>query len=317
MSQRMFLAVGLTLITMSCRSSDDFDQANLVSSAENNPQVELVELLEGDHSIDVIEIPSEVYAGDSFRVIISSSGGLLGSLKVFGKSTPLLSVDSDVLSSVVAVPIGQRSGTVALELTVTGINWRISKIMQLEILERPVRVDRIYRTDEMVRISTDGSSFAEEVDLRQQQTKTYSTRQYRSNFMRVPVAGVISTFFGDMRAYENAPPRNPHSGVDFAAPKGTLVSATAGGYVIFSSTMPVRGKSIVIDHGSGVFSGYHHLSKVYLAVGSWINAGEYLGEVGSTGYSTGPHLHWEVLVYGTPTDPIQWLEPGLSLALQQ
>ena len=313
----MFLAVGLTLITMSCRSSNDFNQANLVSSAENNPQVELVELLDREHSIDAIEIPSEVYAGDSFRVMISSSGGLLGSLKVFGNSTPLLLVDSDVLSSVVAVPIGQRSGTVALEFVVTGINWQISKVMQLEILERPVRVDRIYRTDEMVRISTDGSSFVEEVDLREQQTKTYSTRQYQSKFMRVPVAGVISTFFGDMRAYEDGPPRNPHSGVDFAAPKGTLVSAAAAGYVIFSAMMPVRGKSVVIDHGSGVFSGYHHLSKVYLAGGSWINAGGYLGEVGSTGYSTGPHLHWEVLVYGTPTDPIQWLEPGLSLALSQ
>ena len=213
----MFLTVGLALITMSCSSSDDFDQANLVSSAENNSQIELVELLDRVHSIDVIEIPSEVYAGDSFRVIVSSSGGLLGSLKVFGNSTPLLLVNSDALSSVVAVPIGQRSGTVALEVAVTGINWRISKVMQLEILERPVKVDRIYRTDEMVRISTDGSSFAEEVDLREQQTKTYSTRQYRSNFMRVPVTGVISTFFGDMRAYENGPPRNPKNGCQHTA----------------------------------------------------------------------------------------------------
>lgn len=313
-SQRIFLALTVALMTISCSSSDDKNHPRNALPVENNSQIELVESFDRVHSIDVIEIPGEVYAGDSFRVIISSNGGLLGSIKIFGKSTPLLLVDRDVLSSLVAVPIGQQSGTNVLELTVTGINWRISKIMRLEILERAVQVDRIYRTEDMVRISTDGSSFAEEFAIREQQTRTYLTQQYHSDFMLVPVAGVVSTFFGDMRAYENGPPRNPHSGVDFAAPKGTLVSAATDGYVIYSATMPVRGKTVVIDHGGGVFSGYHHLSKVYSHAGLWINAGEYIGEVGSTGYSTGPHLHWEVLVYGTPTDPIQWLELGKNLA---
>ena len=313
MYQRIFLVLSLILLSISCRSSDGSDYLSVAPTIANDSQVELGESVVRQPTVEALEIPSEVYAGDSFKVVVSSDGGLLGSIKIFGKSTPLLLVDTNLLSSVVAVPIEQPSGPVVMELSVTGINWRVEKIISMDILERSVNVDRIYRTQGMIRIATDGTSFAQEANLRQQQTKTYSTHQYRSKFMQIPVVGEVSTFFGDMRAYENDPPSNPHSGVDFATPKGTIVSASADGYVIYSATMPVRGASVVIDHGSGIFSGYHHLSKVYSAVGTWINAGDYLGEVGSTGFSTGPHLHWEVLVYGTPTDPVQWLESGLSL----
>ena len=312
-TQRIFLAFSLFLLTISCSSSDGSEGSKFVAVMENNSQVELVEAVVQQPNMEIIEIPKQVYAGDSFEAVVSSDGGLLGSIKIFGRSTPLLLIGNDLLSSQVAVPIEQQSGAVMIELSITGINWRVTEVIPVEILERPVKVDRIYRTQEMIRIATDGTSYAEEADLRRQQAKTYSAHRYTSEFMQIPVVGEVSTFFGDMRAYENGPPSNSHSGVDFAAPKGTRVSASAGGYVIYSATMPVRGTSVVIDHGSGVFSGYHHLSKVYSPVGAWINAGEYLGEVGSTGFSTGPHLHWEVLVYGTPTDPVKWLESGLSL----
>ena len=70
--------------------------------------------------------------------------------------------------------------------------------------------------------------------------------------------------------------------------------------------MPIRGLSVVIDHGAGVKSGYHHLDGSLVHEGDNVVQGQMIGVVGSTGLSTGPHLHWEVTVWGVNVDPIQW-----------
>jgi murein DD-endopeptidase MepM/ murein hydrolase activator NlpD len=70
--------------------------------------------------------------------------------------------------------------------------------------------------------------------------------------------------------------------------------------------MPIRGRSVIIDHGAGVKSGYHHLAETLVSEGSLVEAGQVVGAAGSTGLSTGPHLHWEVTVWGVNVDPLQW-----------
>jgi len=105
-----------------------------------------------------------------------------------------------------------------------------------------------------------------------------------------------------------------HTGVDFAAPQGAQVSAAAAGRVVFAGMTKAYGNRVVIDHGT--ISGkplqttYSHLSSLQVPVGGTVEAGTPIGLAGSTGLSTGPHLHFEVVFDGGYTDPMPWLGPG-------
>lgn len=94
-----------------------------------------------------------------------------------------------------------------------------------------------------------------------------------------------------------------HVGVDLAANPGTPVKATAAGVVRFAGTTEVYGQNIVLDHGAGVASRYGHLEKIGVTRGQRVERGQLIGLTGNTGRSTGPHLHYEVLVNGRPVDP--------------
>jgi murein DD-endopeptidase MepM/ murein hydrolase activator NlpD len=88
-----------------------------------------------------------------------------------------------------------------------------------------------------------------------------------------------------------------------AAPTGTPVFAPAAGRVAFAGDRIVTGKSVVLEHLPGLFSISYHLSEIAVREGDILEAGQPLGKVGMTGLATGPHLHWEVQVLGTPVDP--------------
>jgi murein DD-endopeptidase MepM/ murein hydrolase activator NlpD len=97
-----------------------------------------------------------------------------------------------------------------------------------------------------------------------------------------------------------------HEGIDIAAPIATPVRAAASGTVIYAGVMSGYGNIIVIDHGGGLSTAYAHLSAIY-AGGGGVSQGQTIGSVGSTGHSTGPHLHFEVRVNGTAVDPLGYL----------
>ncbi|MGB9179281.1 MAG: peptidoglycan DD-metalloendopeptidase family protein [Pyrinomonadaceae bacterium] len=98
-----------------------------------------------------------------------------------------------------------------------------------------------------------------------------------------------------------------HTGQDIATAWGTPVAATANGTVIFAGWQSGYGQVVVIDHGGGLTTRYGHLSHVDASVGQTIKRGDIVGNVGSTGRSTGPHLHYEVRLNDEPVDPMQYL----------
>ncbi len=98
-----------------------------------------------------------------------------------------------------------------------------------------------------------------------------------------------------------------HTGVDIAAPYGAPVRAADSGEVIFAGWWDGFGKSVVINHGKGITTVYGHMSRLYVRSGQVIGKGQVVGLIGSTGYSTGPHLHFEVRVKGKPVNPMPWL----------
>ena len=117
----------------------------------------------------------------------------------------------------------------------------------------------------------------------------------------------ITTPYGSER-YINGVYHGFHKGVDFAAPRGTPVKAVLSGEVIFAGWMPLTGNTVVIDHGWGLMSLYAHLSEVDVKRGQLVRRGEVIGKVGSTGRSTGPHLHLGVYLNDTSVDPLEFLK---------
>lgn len=121
---------------------------------------------------------------------------------------------------------------------------------------------------------------------------------------RLPLEGTEpSDNFGRLRIL-NGKLRAPHAGVDFQAPPGTPVGAPQRGRVVLASALFFSGRTVVLDHGLGVFSFYGHLSALDVKEGEMVDAGAPLGRVGATGRATGPHLHWGLRLNGARVDPL-------------
>jgi murein DD-endopeptidase MepM/ murein hydrolase activator NlpD len=131
--------------------------------------------------------------------------------------------------------------------------------------------------------------------------KTRQDKLWKGRFLQ-PVPGEISTPFG-LRRVINRQNKSPHSGVDLRAEEGAPVLASNAGFVVMVADLFFSGKSVVLDHGQGIYSMYFHLSEILAREGEKISKGDVLGQVGSTGRSTGPHLHWGFRVHGSRVDP--------------
>jgi murein DD-endopeptidase MepM/ murein hydrolase activator NlpD len=104
-----------------------------------------------------------------------------------------------------------------------------------------------------------------------------------------------------------------HTGLDFEAAPGTPILAAAGGVVVTQELHPAYGNMVEIDHGNDLITRYAHASKVFVKQGDVVKRGQKIAEVGTTGRSTGPHLHFEVLVQSVPQDPQKFLSAGSHL----
>lgn len=126
-----------------------------------------------------------------------------------------------------------------------------------------------------------------------------------------PVAGPYSSPFG-LRRFFNDQPRNPHSGLDIAAPEGAPIEAPADAIVVATGEYFFNGNTVLLDHGQGLISMYCHLSQINVKEGQHVNTHDIIGLVGKTGRVTGPHLHWSVSLNNARIDPFLLMEPSSS-----
>ncbi len=132
--------------------------------------------------------------------------------------------------------------------------------------------------------------------------QTSPQRLWRGPFL-LPTEGQIAGSFG-MRRLLNGQPRNPHSGEDIVAPKGTPILAAQDGIVRLADDHFFSGKSIILDHGSGLFTLYFHLNESVVREGARVKRGEIIGKVGASGRVTGSHLHWGAVLAGARVNPL-------------
>ena len=152
---------------------------------------------------------------------------------------------------------------------------------------------------------------AEKVYVQSKMKDSYGAPLWSGNWL-MPVQGATSSGYGRKR-YVNGKWWGQHNGSDIKAPTGRTVVAMNSGRVAMSAYLPaLRGNCIVIDHGCNVFSVYMHLSKRDLKEGDRVAKGEKIGEVGATGFVTGPHLHFEVRIGWEPVDPMKVVSGGIK-----
>jgi hypothetical protein len=147
--------------------------------------------------------------------------------------------------------------------------------------------------------------------------KTHLRDDARTGFLTGfiwPTVGRISGVYGSQRIL-NGKPRQPHLGVDIAAPVGTPIVAPADGVVTLAyPNMYFTGNSLIVDHGQGLASSFFHLSRILVKEGQHVRQGEPIAEVGKTGRVTGPHLHWSVNLLDRSLDPQLIMQSVLARA---
>jgi murein DD-endopeptidase MepM/ murein hydrolase activator NlpD len=194
--------------------------------------------------------------------------------------------------AVTATDVAGKTSTDAISVTIAATAFPVDAITlppsKLNILQDTALINR-----EAVQLATI--------------VNKYTPTRLWSGAFRQPLYGTISEFFGTRRSYNGGPVGAcGHEGADFAMPGGTPIYAPARGRVVFAGLTQVRGNMTVIDHGAGVFSAYYHQSAIDVQVGQLVDPGTLIGKVGTTGLSTGNHLHWSMWANGEYVDPMEW-----------
>ena len=181
--------------------------------------------------------------------------------------------------------------------------WRFN----LKINPRNFHIQQL-TIDEKVASSTKNDVANEEFARLYTPLRAHSSEEdLTSGPYTIPAVGRLSTEYGETRHVNGAATSYRHSGLDIAAPKGTSVFATNSGKVVFAAPLILTGNTILIDHGQGFFSTYFHLDSLNIGPGQMVENGALIGTVGTTGFSTGPHLHCIISYYD------HTLEPGYFL----
>ena len=125
------------------------------------------------------------------------------------------------------------------------------------------------------------------------------------NGFGLPVSGEVNGAFGTRRVF-NGELRSQHSGIDFRAQTGDPVHVSGAGVVRLAEELFFSGNAVIVDHGTGVFTSYSHLSRIQVSVGQRVERGQVVGLIGATGRATGPHLHWGVKVNSVNVNPLSF-----------
>ena len=251
--------------------------------------------------------PREVLQGSSFLIAIDAPGAGFASVAFAGEVLSMRQEESrffavlglDALTPVGPIPLiisvadGAGNPVVNREtlIDVQDSEWQ-TEVVELDDDNRALLDPNVLREDE---------------ETRGPFLRGRSAERFWTELFDLPVEGVITSGYGLLRSYNFRPPTEYHAGLDFAGASGDTIVAPAPGRVLWGGQTLRRGVGLLIDHGAGIVSGYYHMSDFAVQPGDFVQPGQFIGRVGATGLSTGPHLHWEIVVHGITVNPVQWI----------
>lgn len=268
----------------------------------------VAEVNQGPAGIDALLSSSDIRQGDIVLVKVRAPGaslltGEFHNNPVFFSKTG----NDDSFTGIVGIDMTLSPGINYLSVNGVDGENKITARIELDVKKRTYEVEKLSLPEKMVELDKESEERAEREakDLKSVWENVSGERFWDGEFA-LPVNGDLVPNFGKKRVL-NGKEKSPHNGIDISAPEGQEVVCPNNGKVVFSAEHFFGGKTLVIDHGQGLFTAYLHLSKAAVNVGDIIKRGDVIGLVGKTGRSTGPHLHWSARLNKARIDPLKLL----------
>lgn len=277
--------------------------------AENAPGVPMVELSS-----------QEVGNGEVLLVRVIGAQGLVSG-EFEGLQIPFYpnAGASDIWEGLLGVPFFRAAGPASVKISIREPKRRgiasVKGALETKFLSAPFTVvDVPYETgsltvsgDKLKPKLRDQKRIAREVREISAIYKRVTAQRLWEKPFKLPVESIVTSDFGKKRVYNNKEVKF-HQGLDLRAAVGTPVNSPAGGIVVMAKDLFFTGYTVILDHGYGMFTVYAHLSKLKVKVGQKVAAGAPLGLAGMTGRTSGPHLHWGVVLHKEKVNPLSLMK---------
>lgn len=271
-------------------------------------------VLAGHKEPEVWFSSEELRPGDFIQIKVNAPGDASVTVSFRESTRKLWKVGDNKFIGFLPVSYYNSSGEYQVSVLVKtkALNWM--KSYPIRVTERKFTESRVYISEKtrkkILSPSNTNSDSKITANVRFEALQSGTPPLWEGQFIW-PVKGRISTGFGRIR-YVNDIENGRHSGLDIVSPSGTPVMATNRGKVIYAGNLHVTGLTVILHHGLNLFTSYCHLSTIAVEQGEMIEKGSVLGKVGSTGLSTGPHLHLTFKIDEVSIDPALFLERSVE-----
>lgn len=259
----------------------------------------------------VLTIPEDGIFWDGSAELTDGSGNVLSDTEMFTYYNNDL--EKTCYTFITGIPTTIHPGEYTLEYSLEGLSV-IRNTFPVTITEQEFLFEDIPLTRDLtaIRAEPDPKKAEEAREMMEILNRFSKSAVFSLQTHSLPLEDFIRTsFFGDRRRYlydDGGIAHSIHAGIDMAAPEGTPVRASGDGKVVFSGPRIITGNSVILEHLPGVYGIYFHLEELSVQSGDYVARGDIIGTVGSTGLSTGNHLHWEMRVGETAVDPQIFLD---------
>jgi murein DD-endopeptidase MepM/ murein hydrolase activator NlpD len=297
---------GAVGVVSAANSGDIAKEAGLIPEFAAAPTVAPIDLTETPEGL--ILDAANVSPGGAAIIRVSGVAGVLSVAYAGLNLTGFCVGGADTL----LIPIDRSTPPGPVPIAVNVADGGSARVLSTEftVEQSQFGLSIIHVPDDLVSMLDPAVIAAEDATLTAIYGNVTARRIWNGRFLW-PVLGPITTPFGDDRIYEPGSVPGFHSGLDIAASEGTAVAAAQNGVVVWAGTLPIRGNTVILDHGWGIFTGYSHLSAINVQTGGQVFAGQTMGLIGNTGRWVGAHLHLEFRVHNVPLDPVPWLDTDL------
>lgn len=250
---------------------------------------------------------SFAYPGDCLSVFVNNSTNLEQfsvTVPFYDKPLTFFPYDNGYVGM---IPIYAWVSTGTYQVEASNLANNTVTTLPIEILPKTFDVQYLKVSGSTATIYTDDNAAKDQVYFDAARANPIQEKLWDGSFIQ-PAQGEITTDYNSMRYTNDDPTPSRHLAIDIANSEGTTIQASNSGKVVLSRELIVTGNSVVIDHGMGIFSSSFHMSEIAVQEGTIVSKGDTIGKMGSTGYSTGSHLHFAIWKEGTFLNPWYFFE---------